>query len=237
MTRTFDFNWKVAVFSAVFFTIFVYLGFWQLNRAGEKISLLESMEEAASRPPVSWEQIDKRSVAYAGLTVAISGEYDTGRMLLLDNRVLDGKVGFEVLVPFQAASGEWLLINRGFVPMGRTRDDVPMIPVIEPSGSLTGTVYIPQGAEFSLQTDEPDAPTAWPRIVQSADPSAAQVILGEALFPHIVRLASSDPNALPRFWPTTVTLPGRHQGYAVQWFAMAMTIAMAFLVFSFRKTK
>ena len=151
---------------------------------------------------------------------------------LLDNRVLEGNVGFEVLVPFRTNDGQLLLINRGFVPMGRTRAELPEIPVLSDSGSAVGKLYI---AQVNSMAPEESTTVTWPMIVQSANPVVLQNMLGEDLYPHVLRLALQDDNALPRYWPSALILPAKHTGYALQWFSMAIAIALAFLFFSFRK--
>jgi cytochrome oxidase assembly protein ShyY1 len=49
--------------------------------------------------------------------VRLHGQFDAAHSLLLDNRQRDGKVGVELLQPFQdQAAGLWLLVNRGWLP-------------------------------------------------------------------------------------------------------------------------
>ncbi len=48
--------------------------------------------------------------------VHLYGQFDSAHSLLLDNRQRNGKVGIELLQPFQdRASGLWLLVNRGWL--------------------------------------------------------------------------------------------------------------------------
>ena len=229
-----DFNWKLALFSGFFFILFVNLGLWQLERATEKEDLMAEQAIRRNLPPVVFNELPKDANDLSGTVVRLKGEYVPGRIFLLDNRVLKGKVGFEVLVPYRESGGVLVLVNRGFVPMGRTREETPVIPSLITSAITDGSLYIAVENSF-IPAAETIETVDWPRIVQTSDPLDLQQLIGEDLYPHLFRLTESDPNALPRFWPTTIMLPVKHKGYALQWFTMALVIAMAFTFFTFRK--
>ena len=50
----------------------------------------------------------------------------------------------------------------------------------------------------------------------------------------MVRLGVDDANALRTRWSEADVFPGKHIGYAVQWFLMAMMVAVAYGYFSIR---
>jgi cytochrome oxidase assembly protein ShyY1 len=229
-----DFNWKLALFSGFFFVLFVNLGLWQLERATVKEDLIAEAAARRNLPPVLFEKLPKDASSLSGTVVRLNGDYVPDRIFLLDNRVLKGRVGFEVLVPYRVAGGELALVNRGFVPMGRTREETPVIPSLITSEIADGILHIAVENSFIPKEEAVEA-AAWPRIVQTVDPLVLQEFMGEDLYPHLFRLTESDPNALPRFWPTSVMLPVKHRGYALQWFTMALVIAVAFSFSTFRK--
>lgn len=229
-----DFNWQLALFSGFFFVLFVKLGLWQLERATEKEDLIAGETMRRNLPPVLFDELPKDVRHLSGTLVRLNGEYVPDRFFLLDNRVLKGKVGFEVLVPYRQSSGELALVNRGFVPMGRTREDAPVIPALITSTIADGSLYIAVENSFIFQ-EESIAAAGWPRIVQTSDPLVLQRFIGEGFYSHLFRLIESDPNALPRYWPTTIMLPVKHRGYALQWFTMALVLALAFAFSTFRR--
>ena len=214
--------------------VFMKLGFWQLERASEKEVLIAEHEARRTLSPVPISDVPAVTGDLSGLPVLLKGQYEGEKFFLLDNRVLSGRVGFELLLPFRIDSGQLVLVNRGFVVMGRTRDEIPVIPALKPVEIAEGNIYLAQNSLFSLTEDSSEV-TRWPRIVQQSNPEILQALLGEPLYPHVVRLKFNDPNALPRYWPTTVMQPEKHRAYATQWFAMAFTITLAFAFFSFRK--
>lgn len=196
------------------------------------------MTERRQQEGVSLSALPEQPGKLEGYPVNLRGVYDPKHIFLLDNRVLNGRVGFEVLIPFDlTGSNTSVLVNRGFVPMGRTRIETPRIPPV-PSDEqrVRGHVYVPEdnpvidGSGDNLVGEPP-----WPIIVQVANPVLLQLELDETLYPHLIRLAEDDPNALPRDWPVTTIMPHRHWGYAAQWFLMAAAVVIAWTVFSFRR--
>lgn len=225
------------MFSVVFAALFIYLGLWQVDRYHEKNRMLEAARERRNQPGVTLSELPEDPARLDGSPVALEGRYDAGQVFLLDNRVLQGRVGFEVLVPFVIAGSDTnVLVNRGFVPMGRTRRQTPdILPLAEGHRQLRGHVYVREENVVMNQAANLVEEPPWPIIVQVADPVLLQLELDRSLYPHVIRLAPDDPNALPRDWPVTTILPQRHWGYALQWFAMAIAVVIAWLAFSVKR--
>lgn len=233
----FRFNWKVSLFSAFFLVLFINLGFWQLRRADEKVVLLQREQLRESQPPLALSAVPADADGANGLPVRLKGHYDASRRYLLDNRVLKGTVGFEVLVPFHDdPSGQWVLVNRGFVPMGRTRSDVPEIPPLE-AGTTTALGQVYSGAESQADHETPTPLPGGLSIVQQASPALVGKLTKRDFYQYLVRLRDQDPNGLPHYWPVTIMTPERHRGYAVQWFLMAIAVVGAWTAFSLRRNR
>jgi cytochrome oxidase assembly protein ShyY1 len=226
-------NWKLAVFSITSLTLFIYLGIWQLDREVEKISLIQAVEARTNQVPLLADALPALGDQVDGLPVRIEGRYLERRSLLKDNVVLAGKVGFEVLALFIDDAAETVfLVNRGFVPMGKTRNVLPVIPPTPPDRlSLTAHIYVSSAIDQQYAAGELIDGL---QIVQSADPKLLQTVLRTDVYPHLLRLDDSTPTALPRYWPTTSMSPEKHRGYAVQWFLMAIAVVIAFGYFTFK---
>jgi surfeit locus 1 family protein len=93
-----------------------WLGDWQLNRAAYKAELQQRIDLAAHQPPV---RLAAEPVASADLVfyrVQAAGEFLTEATILLDNRVRQGQVGYEVVTPLRLSGGAGaVLVNRGWV--------------------------------------------------------------------------------------------------------------------------
>ncbi|MGV0035378.1 MAG: SURF1 family protein [Candidatus Azotimanducaceae bacterium WSBS_2022_MAG_OTU7] len=233
MKREFQFNGKVTVFSVLCLTGFVYLGTWQLEREVSKREMLAQSAQRLSLPPAQAATLPEAG-DLEGLRVRLSGEYHEP-VLLLDNKVLKGQVGFEAHQLFRDETGLLFLVNRGFVPMGRTREDKIELPkVYNKPADILGRIYQP-GSQMVLLHNKNQVITEFPAIVQQIDIEKMIKTMGERIFPFVIRLEIEQVGALPRYWPSTVMSPEKHRGYAIQWFAMALAVLIAWLFFSFRK--
>ena len=222
-------NPRLLIFTVSFACLFVYLGFWQLDRAQVKQQQINLSQQLAKEPITAFEAL-KPEEWILGRRVAVKGAIDNDQVFLLDNVVLGGQVGFEVLHTLTLADGRTMLINRGFVSGGASRDQLPEVPRLKDEVNALGSIYVSewanQGQAFAYD--------GWPRIVPTQDPSRLAKIVSRPLLPVVVRLAEQDINSLPRNWRVTVMTPQQHQGYAVQWFVMAGTLLAFFVYFTFR---
>lgn len=233
---SFRFNWKITVFSLFFFTVFLNLSHWQLERAEEKRALQRDYTDRRNQPAVTPGSLNSDKESLTGRNLKLIGHYDNQRTFLLDNRVFEGKVGYEVISPiFLSADSKWdlILINRGWIAMGATRNDPVEIARIEAEISAPGWIYIPRGEMLSLASEVRGG--SWPRVIQRLDipHMITELNTTKRVFPFIVRLHETSPGALPRRWPIINMLPEKHTGYAVQWFVMAITILIAYVWASF----
>ena len=206
--------------------ILIALGNWQLRRAEEKRQLLEQYETRAQQAAVSLNQLELNSdLSYR--KVSVTGVYDQQHSYLLDNRVHDGRVGYEVITPFITEPGDGVLINRGWIEAGRTRDELPEIPLAyEGTTTLVASIYQQLPSSEWLQLDNTTEVTTWPRVIQHLEPQRQGTELRLTLFPHQLRLSAEQPGALITDWQPVNQSPAKHQAYAWQWFAMALALLL-----------
>lgn len=230
------FNGKITLFFVVFFPLMISLGFWQLDREEQKQQLLEQQQRQRQQSPVPVVQVDwSRGGALAFLPVRASGRYDNDHSFLLDNRVRDGQVGYEVLTPFDTGQ-RTLLVNRGWIPLGGTRQQLPDVPVSPGEVLIRGSVHVPEGEPLLLSDVRDPLGDRWPRRIQSVDIEAVEQALDRSVvLPYVVRLASQAPGALRADWAVDTIQPATHRGYAVQWFAMSAALLVLFLYSSFHR--
>ncbi|WP_426144078.1 SURF1 family protein [Pseudomonas sp. DWP3-1-2] len=203
----------------------IALGFWQLGRGEEKRVMLAHYAERGTAAPVRIEQLPG-SPDPAYRHVQLRGRFDPEHSLLLDNRLRDGKVGVELLQPFQdQASGLWVLLNRGWLPWPDRRTP-PAFQTPVQVLDVDAWVYVAPGASFQLHADSAQAP--WPRLVTAVDASALWAQLGREGFPLELRMASA-LGAYRLGWPVVAMGPEKHLGYAVQWFSLAIALSGLYL--------
>lgn len=231
----FHFNWKLTLFTVLLLPLMVYLGLWQLAREQEKRDTQADYDARASQPPVALSAIDWQADAdLAWSRVQAQGRYDNERQFLLDNRINQSRVGYELITPFRTDQG-LLLVNRGWVAQGVDRQTLPDVSVIEHETGIQGTIYVPSGEIMVLGAEEPAGQNPWPRVIQSLDIAHVSALLGEEVLPYSVRLDVGSPGLQQVNWQPVTLSPETHRAYAVQWFFMAVVLIILYLIFSFRR--
>ncbi len=207
------------VFCLIALLLTVTAGFWQLRRAEEKRELLAVFAARAQQKPVMLAEVDP-DADNRYLRVSVSGRPDRQHQFLLDNRMRDGRAGYEVLTPVQFSDGVWVLVNRGWLPRGPSRTSLPELPLLPEQVHWVGFLHSSASQALVLGPEEPIA--GWPQIVQQPDLELLERRLDREFFPYRVRLENS-----PGFdtgWITVNLSPAQHQGYAVQWFGLSLTL-------------
>jgi surfeit locus 1 family protein len=218
-------NWTLLALLGI--ALFVSLGRWQLHRAAEKRVLYAGFAAGAGGAvslPENYQPVERYQ------RVTARGHFDTSRQFLLDNMTHDGVPGFHVLTPLVQYDLRVVLVDRGFVPMTGSRSDLPDIAVNGSERSVTGRAdNLPQAA-VSLQA----APASgWPRIVSFPKMPEIAESLGATVFPQVLLLDADQADGYLRDWRPPAMGPERHVAYAVQWFGLAATVLVTWVVLSF----
>jgi surfeit locus 1 family protein len=232
--RTFRFNWKMTLFTVALLPLLINLGQWQLDREQEKLAAQRLYDSRLHQAPQNLDSINWADPDLGWTQVAALGEFLSEKQFLLDNRIVDGRAGYEVITPFVTDSGV-VLVNRGWIAQGVTRSELPSTEIAD-SGivQIVGHIYVPDGQTFVLG-GEPEDQTSWPRVIQRVDVDQMSASLEKTLLPHVVRLSAQSTAALRINWAVVNMQPEVHRGYAVQWFLMAFVLVVLYLMFSFRK--
>ena len=227
----FDPEWRITLFTLVMVPTMIGLGFWQLERAEEKRSLGAAWERQQAQPAVSlWTLRGQAAAALAYRPVTATGEFRESEYLLLDNRLHQGRFGYEVLGILDLdGGGRSVVINRGWIAGDPARRQMPEVP--HPSGQQTvvGHLYIPPGDPYLLQ--EQQLGQGWPKLLQAVEIEKILPAIGDGdVFPQVLWLDRESPAALTVDWKVVNVRPEKHTGYAVQWFAMAAVLAFFYLL-------
>ncbi len=207
------------------------LGVWQLDRAAQKLALQASLDERRQQPA-----LDNASLARSPLVAeaqhhrraGLRGRWLAERTVFLDNRQMDGKVGFFVVTPLALEPGSGVvLVQRGWTPRNFTvRSALP--PVTTPPGPVAVEgVVAPAPSRLFEFADAASGP-----IRQNLDIASFARETGLDLLPLAVvqqDAAGSAADGLARRWPAPVTDVQKHYGYALQWFAIAAGIAFLYV--------
>lgn len=209
-------------------TGFAGLGFWQLDRAAEKRALLAEYANG-----------QRTMVALAAASAAIlpryqrvtaDGRFDATRQVLLDNMPSGtGAPGYQVLTPFLLDGGGIVLVNRGWIPLGRNRNELPALDVGEESRRIEGMMDRLPVPGMRLAAVE--AAASWPRVLNFPEYGELAEIYGAQLIEPVLLLDPKDADGFARDWSARVGIgPLRHVGYAIQWFALGVALIVIFVV-------
>lgn len=165
--------------------------------------------------------------------VRLTGQLQGNKILLLDNRVLQSRVGYEVLAPLQTDFGD-VLVNFGWLPAPATRDALPQ--VVLPQGRFNDAGYIAVPSLNPLVEETLETAESFPVVVQQLDLVRIGNLLETGLLDFVVRLQADQQSPFVRQWPSVVMPPHKHLGYALQWFGLALACGAVYL-FALLKTR
>jgi surfeit locus 1 family protein len=217
---------------AVLLPLFLYLGYWQLQRAEEKRLLQEEYDTRANGPAVQVERQVQRAEELRFYRVVARGHYETDHQILIDNRVHQGRVGYHVITPLRLENSEVrLLVNRGWIAIGEGRDRLPAIDTPAGLQQITGVATVPAEKYFTLAKPEP----GWQRVWQNMEMMRYTAAVPFPVQPVVVLLDPDISGGFTRDWSRLDAGISVHQGYAFQWFMLAAALASIYLFMSLRR--
>lgn len=212
--------------------LFVALGFWQLGRAQFKRELWADFDTASQSTHTSVHTIAELARLKRYTPVTVTGRYDLGHQVFLDNRVEKDRVGVDVLTPLRMVDG-WILVNRGWLPLPPTRTPLPAAPGPSGTVSVSGLVSPPPATGLRLGTTPP--PEHWPWLTPYLLMDDVAESLEGTLSDRVILLDPQADYGFTRDWKPATFPPERHMGYAFQWFALAVAVAVVWVALNLRK--
>jgi surfeit locus 1 family protein len=210
------------------------LGVWQLDRAQQKQDLLDLQADRITQTPVDISSIDMMANNLRYLPIKLSGQYDHQHQLLIDNQVKSGQAGYFVLTPIKLDDGRAILVNRGWLNLGVSRDKLPDVKVAPGQVFVSGKLdHFPS---VGIKLEGADELTAgWPAVTQVVDVDKVARRLGYAVLPYQVLLNSDEEEGYDRDWVPMKMGPEKHHGYAFQWFALAAAWVVIYFVLTIKR--
>ena len=217
------------------------LGLWQLDRAAQKLAYASALAQRQALPELSTGQLARDPAGAAEQQhrrIRLQGRWLDAATVYLDNRQMNGRVGFFVVTPLLLASNDAVLVQRGWLPRAmHDRHLVAAVPAEPGEVRVLGRVAAPPSRlyEFDAAASGPirqnidvtayarEAGVALrPLSVLQADASSAGA--GLAAESAAATAAAGAAPSLLRQWPTPVADVSKHHGYAFQWFALSALI-------------
>jgi surfeit locus 1 family protein len=227
---------RIVVLLAALVTVAVTgrLGLWQLDRARQKTELQAAIDTRGAMPPLPQAELARTPEAREAQVhrpVVLEGRWAAEHTVWLENRQMDGRPGFFAVTPLViGAGGDAVLVQRGWAPRDlRDRTLLPALPTPQGAVQVEGTIAPPPAR--LLEFDGAGSGL----IRQNLDLAAFARETGLALRPLSVLqrggAAEQAADGLQRRWPRPAVDVHKHQGYAFQWFALAVLVTGLYVWF------
>ena len=208
------------------------LGWWQLDRAAQKLATAAALEERQRLPTLAQLELARDAAAVPAQLhrrVVLQGRWLAPRTVYLDNRPMDGRTGFLAVTPLQLDDGTAVLVQRGWFP----RDMAERARIVAPPPAaglvrVQGRIAPGPSRVYALGTDASGA------IRQNLGVEAYARETALSLRP-LALLQEDGPDTAPdgllRHWPPPAADVQKHYGYAFQWFALSTLVLVLYAWF------
>lgn len=222
------------------------LGLWQLERADQQRQYFKQVVMRKAQPHQPIFQLIARQrpsqgsdpiapPALSQLPVKAVGRLLHQFTFLLDNVTHNGRVGYQVIVPLliDDYAQQLLLVNLGWLASTGYRDQLPALTQWPGMIEIRGNLHQPSHNPYALLWP---ATTTWPRVIGQLDIEEISAQLSAQMskvtvFPAVLRLDKSLELGYQKKWFWVNVSVEKHIAYAMQWFALAATLAILTYLF------
>lgn len=228
-------GWLPFAIGALLVVQFAGLCIWQISRGLEKLET-----RAAFDAPAAYSNFHDGAEVRPYQPLKATGQYDSAHQLLLDNIILSSRYGYYVITPLVLAEDEpVLLVNRGWVEKSGLQPDLVALAreLALPPGRVTVHGRVGSLPRPGMRLGEPiNASTEWPKTAVFPQLADVAATLGREVQPFVLLLDPQERDGFVRHWVPEELGPGKHFGYALQWFAMGAVLA-GLLAWHYRKRR
>ena len=212
--------------------IMLNLGLWQLDRMEQKEQRLDTLMQRQAQSSIDLLSLSDETQGLADIPVRFVGTPMSNQYLLLDNRIYNGTVGYELLVLVETNAGV-VLVNYGWIEAGESRQVLPTVVIPSGQQEYAGNVVEPSDNPMIRETIR--RIDAYPVVIQQIDIPLLERLTGETLLPYIVSREPQSTDPYVRNWQPVVMPPAKHMGYAIQWFGLAIAATLIYLFAVFKR--
>lgn len=223
------------VATAVMLPVLFGLGVWQLHRADYKRHLQAEYDRYQNEPAAPIASAMRGADALQFHRLRARGRYEADRQILIDNRIHQGRPGYEVITPLHIDGGPVrILVNRGWVAAGSDRKPPPIDTPAE-AVEVSGVAMVPAHPGLVLG-DAHVAGPGWPTTWQYLDIGDYAHLAAVPVLPVVLLLDPDSPSGgFVRQWARLDTGIQTHQGYALTWFSLATALLVIYILVNARK--
>lgn len=197
------------------------LGFWQLDRAEQKLAVQVHTVQRQALPKLTAADLaldEAAAMLQHHRAASLRGRWLAAHTVFLENRQMQGRPGFVVLTPLMLGPNDAVLVQRGWLlrdANDRTRVSAPTLAGDEVE--IQGRIAAPPSRLMDFGQAGSGA------IRQNLELAAFSTEIGLKLRPLSILQAQStrSDDTLLRDWPSVSSGVAKHHGYAFQWFALS----------------
>lgn len=218
--------------AVVLFIVMLKLGFWQLSRAEEKQVWQQEITQRQQQLPLNITQltqlINTQDTNLSGYRLNVTATPILQKLIMLDNQIYQGKVGYLVFQPLAVKGTEsWILLELGFIEAGLSRNQLPQVLELINEQQFNGRVYQKQLNPFSHELNPEHG---WPKRIQNLNIKQLENQLNHSLLNVVLQPEQALASNLPHPWQPIPMPAKKHQGYALQWFSLAGALLILMLI-------
>ena len=233
-----SYHFNPGVFSTLITIALLYtmmsLGFWQLDRAEFKDTLQQKIIERKKLSPVAIAELPASSESRRYHPVKFIGEFDAQHSFLLDNITFNGQVGYHVFTPVKVNGSKTILVNRGFVSQGKTRDQLPEIETPDGKIELFGLLDFSPSRTLLLAENVQET-SRWPVVLQYVDLTEISQLLDYELYDMVLWLNPNEAGSFEYDLPVLNLNAAKNSGYAFQWFSLSLALFIIYIAVNTKK--
>lgn len=223
--------WILSLGVAAVAPTLAYLGFWQLDRNAEMQAHKARLDQRLAQSVVEVDGLAGKPWPAPWRQVKVTGRFTGGQVWII-NKFVGGAIGHRLVAAFQLKRGGIILIDRGWVPDGPIPDHIKS-PEKRPEWRPPEGDWELQGLLRSWRPDV-DAQVESLRF-RSLDGGRIAKALGVPSAPYYLEQGEllepgAEPNGFPRRGYSPFQIRSPHLSYAVQWFGLAVTLVIIYLV-------
>jgi surfeit locus 1 family protein len=228
-------RWPWVLINLLVLALLLGLSFWQWQRAIEKTQTLARIANWQQQGAVDIARLAMiNATGRDGVQVDFMGRWLSPMVWLVDNKMVNGRIGYDVLIAVEDVSASEessaLLVNLGWVAAPLQRDLLPAVNI--PAELRVQGIFRTRIMGVLLGTNIENK-SVWPMRIQQVDLESLSLYLNRSLISGLTYQEKNSPFLI--HYRPVILPPERHKAYALQWFLLAVAVVIIALVASARK--
>ena len=202
---------------------------WQMDRRNQAVAEIQRVQENYGKTPVPFETVkryfDAADPDMKWTTVTVAGQYLPQDQRIVRNRPNNSAPGYEVLVPFRLTSGETIVINRGWLPIGNARSGYPDVVPAPPAGNVELLIRMKPSEPALEGRSAPEGQLASIALADYARQLNYPLLTGSY---GLMAAESPAPGVAPQQLSMPAVQEGSNLSYALQWLTFGILAFVGF---------